>query len=263
MKRYILPACLIPLLALAPMQSTLAADAGKLSLETGLDYNTGTYGGTQSTEIYYVPVTVKYQEAQDWSVKMTVPYLRITGPANVIGLINGTAVAGATTSTGTSTRSGWGDVLVAASHIAYNGGPAGLIVNVTGKIKFGTASAAEGLGTGKNDYAAQTDLYRVTGNHTVFGSIGYRVYGSPPGFQLYNGFYGSLGDSYKFTPETSGGILLNVGQKVILGGSMREDALAFVNHKFDKNWKVQGYFLKGFTNSVPDWGTGATLSYTF
>ena len=27
--------------------------------------------------------------------------------------------------------------------------------------------------------------------------------------------------------------------------------LFFVSHKLEKNWKAQGYVLKGFTNSVP------------
>ncbi len=237
-----------------------AEESGKLTLETGLDYNTGSYGGSQTTDIYYMPFTVKYQGAA-WTLKMTVPYLQITGPASVINLINGTAVTGAPTDR--ATRSGWGDALVSAGHNVYYGGAEGLIVNLTGKVKFGTASADAGLGTGKDDYALQTDVYRVSGAVTTFGSLGYRVYGSPAGFVLQNAFYGTIGKSYKFTPQTSAGVVLSLGQRVIAGGANRAEMLLYANHRFNREWKAQAYVLTGFTTSVPDWGTGVSVGYLF
>jgi hypothetical protein len=174
-----------------------------------------------------------------------------------------TSVVGGTHTTAPRTRSGFGDVIAAATHNAYYGGPSGIVVNLTGKIKFGTASLADGLGTGANDYALQSDLYKVTGSLTTFGTFGYRVYGSPPGYTLSNAFYGSLGGSYKFSPETYGGISYNVGQKVIATGSVHREAMLFVTHKLDKSWKLQGYVLKGFSNSVPDSGLGVSVAYVF
>ena len=261
MKNAILAVSLVGTFSLAPMQAAHADGNGRFSLETGMDYNTGKYGGTQSTDITYVPVTGKYQ-GKEWTLKMTVPYLRISGPANVIA-INGAGLTGTAATNTRSTRSGLGDVIVAATHSIYNGGTAGLMVNLTGKIKFGTASSADGLGTGKNDYSLQADMYKVSGDFTTFGTLGYRVYGSPAAYTLDNAFFGWLGISYKFAHETNGGIMLNGGQKVIATGSSRQEAIFFVNHKFEKNWKAQGYVLKGFTNSVPDWGAGATATYLF
>lgn len=258
MKNAILAASLIALFAIAPIQTAYAEESGKFSLETGMDYNTGKYGGTQSTDILYVPFTGKYQ-GKSWTLKLTIPYLQITGPDNVI---NGVGAAGTATTT-RSTRSGMGDVLAAATHNAYNGGPAGLIVNLTGKVKFGTASSTNGfgLGTGKNDYAFQSDLFQVAGDHTTFGSFGYKVHGSPAGYTLNNVFYGSLGRSYKFDQETNGGMMLNLGQATTATGPSHIEAIFFASHKLDKNLKAQGYVLKGFTNSVPSWGAGATVAF--
>lgn len=258
MKTASLAAGLGALLASLPATSAHAEGAGKFSLETGMDYNTGKYGGTQSTSILYIPVTAKYQE-ESWTLKVTVPYLRITGPGNVV-VINGNAAAGANP---VPTRSGMGDVLVAVTHSMYKGGASGFFANLTGKIKLATADAATGLGTGENDYALQADLYQVAGNATTFGSLGYRVYGSPPGLQLNNALYGSLGVSYGFGPETHGGIMLSAGQHIVATTSSRLEALLFVNHKLSPEWKTQAYVLKGFTNSVPAWGVGATLAYLF
>jgi hypothetical protein len=260
-KESMLAACLIVSSLGALTQPAHAEGAGKFSLETGLDYNTGKYGGTQSTDIWYVPVTGKYQ-GELWTLKLIVPYIQISGPGNVI-MVNGAGLTGAVTANPRPTRSGLGDAIASATRTVYTSPAAGFIANLTGKIKFGTASAADGLGTGQNDYAFQNELYKITGDFTTFGTIGYRVYGSPRGFAFNNVFYGSLGVSYKFSPETSGGLLWNGGERITNAVAARSEALAFVSHKLGDSWKVQGYLLRGFTNSVPDWGAGATVAYVF
>lgn len=248
----------IPMLHPRPV---LADEGGRFSLEAGADYSTGKYGSAQATDILYVPVTGKYQ-GKEWTLKLSVPYLRITGPGNVVA-INGTGVTGVAAATNRPTRSGLGDVVVAATRNLHNGGATGLVVNLTGKVKLATASRSKGLGTGENDYALQSDLFKVMGNQTVFGSLGYRLYGSPSGYSFNNVFYGTLGISRKLGPDLNGGVMFSAGQKITATSSSRQEALLFVNHKMAKNWKAQGYLLKGFTNSVPDWGGGASLSYLF
>ena len=263
MKRTFLAASFIPLFSFAFVPAVHAEGAGKFSLETGMHYNSGTYGGTQSTDILYVPFTGKYQ-GKSWTLELTVPYLQITGPGNVISVINGVGLTGASgTSSTPVTRSGLGDVVASASHNVYNGGASGFFVNLTGKVKFGTASPSKGLGTGKNDYSLQSDIYQVTGKLTTFGTIGYRVYGRPSGYTLNNAFFGWVGGSYKFAPDTDAGMMLELGQKVTPTTSNRTEALLFVSQKLDRHWKAEGYVLKGLTHSVPDWGAGATLAYHF
>lgn len=257
MKNAILATSLILSFAGMTIQSAHAENNGKFSLETGMDYSTGKYGGTQSTDILYVPFTGKYQ-GSEWTLKLTVPYLRITGPSNVL---HGIGATGATTSTTTTTRSGMGDVIMSASHSVYRNLSAGFMANLTGKVKLGTASSDQGLGTGKTDYSLQADLYQVTGKLTTFGTLGYRVYGKPSGYTLNNVFYGDLGSSYKFNQETNGGAMMILSQKVSSTGSPHAEALLFLGHKIQKNWNAQGYVLKGFTNSVPDWGAGVSLAY--
>ena len=43
-------------------QTASAADAGDFSFTTGLDYSSGKYGGTESTDILYIPFIGKYAE---------------------------------------------------------------------------------------------------------------------------------------------------------------------------------------------------------
>ncbi|MFZ5523084.1 MAG: hypothetical protein ACOY9D_03235 [Pseudomonadota bacterium] len=254
MKNAIFATSLIAVFATAPVQTALAEENAKFTLETGMNYNTGKYGGTQSTSILYVPVTGKYQ-GKSWTLKLTVPYLQISGPNNVI---NGVGLTGAASTTST-TRSGLGDVIVAATRKVYNTDSSRLMVYMTGKAKLGTANSAQGLGTGKNDYSFQSEVYQLTGSLTSFGTLGYKVYGKPPGYTLNDVFYGFLGGSYKFDQETNGGMMLSLAQKSTATGSSRMEAIIFASQKLDNSMKVQGYVLKGFTRSVPDWGIGATI----
>lgn len=256
MKNAIFATSLIAIFATAPVQTALAAENGKFTLETGMDYNTGKYGGTQSTSILYVPVTGRYQ-GKTWTLKLTVPYLQISGPNNVI---NGVGLTGVANTTST-TRSGMGDVVVAAGRNVYNKASSGFMINLTGKVKLGTASSAQGMGTGRNDYALQSEVYQLTGSLTSFGTLGYKVYGKPAGYTLNDVFYGSLGGSYKFDQEKTGGMMLSLAQRSTATGSSRTEAIFFASQKFDKNLKAQGYVLKGFTKSVPDWGIGVSVVF--
>jgi hypothetical protein len=252
---------LVSVVVFACAASSMAAYAdepGKFSLGAGVFRTSGTYGGVQSTDIVYVPVTGKYQTGE-WTYKLIVPYLKVTGPGNVL---NGVGLVG-TPSTARSSRSGLGDVIAEATRRVHNGGPSGFMVSLTGKVKFGTADPAMGLGTGKNDYAFQTNVAHLFGHLTAFGSVGYRIYGSPATYTLNNAFYGLFGGSYKFNPQTSGGLMVFMRQPVLVNGFPRREAMLFVNQKVDTRWKLQGYLIKGFANASPDFGAGASLMRAF
>jgi hypothetical protein len=264
MKNILLIHCIIASIIVSPVRVARAEEGKKISLESGMDFNTGRYGGSQSTGIFYVPVTGKYQ-GDTWTLKLTVPYLQITGPGDVISVLNGVGPTASAANGATVTRSGLGDVIATATHNTYVSRSSEFLVKLTGKVKFGTASRANGLGTGENDYAFQSELYRITGRLTTFGTLGFKVYGSPAGtaYRLNNGFFGSLGSSYKFRKDASGGLMLNLGQKITTAGSPHVEAIFFAGNKLDNDWKVRGYVLKGMTKSVPSWGAGATVAYLF
>ena len=251
----------IAVLGAVSSQAALAADAGNASLTTGFDYSSGKYGTNDTTDILYIPLTGTY-ETGPWTLKLTVPYISITGAGNVnkdIGRYKSTA----TTATRT-TESGLGDVVGAATYNVFAGtGTNPWLVDLTGKVKFGTADEVKGLGTGENDYAVQTDVYKIIDKFTVFGTLGYKVLGSPAGITLDNVFYGSLGGGYKFTQQTSGGLILDMRQKASPTGSEQRELTAYVSHKINKSWKSQGYIVKGFADGSPDWGAGAMVTYGF
>jgi hypothetical protein len=247
------------LLSAASLPAGAAQDT--FTLTAGFDYSSGKYGDTEKTDILYIPFTGKYETGR-WLLKLTVPYIRITGPGNVVRDIGVIRPAGATVPR--TTESGLGDVVAAATYNVYaQTGHNPLLVDLTGKIKFGTADDTKGLGTGKNDYALQVDLYKTIDNFTPFATVGYKWLGSPAGTSLNNVAYGSLGGSYKLSPKNSAGLIFDFRQKASAAGAPQRELTAFVTHRIDKDWKAQGYVVKGFSDGSPDWGLGALASYAF
>ena len=58
--------------------------ANSFSISAGFDFTSGKYGGSSTTDIWYVPFTGRY-DYKDLSFRITVPYLDLTGPGNILG----------------------------------------------------------------------------------------------------------------------------------------------------------------------------------
>jgi hypothetical protein len=250
---------LIPAFSLLAVLSSAMAD-DRLSLTTGFDYSTGKYGGTKSVDILYIPVTATYEEDK-LTLKLTVPYIRVTGAG--AGVIPGLGRTGPASNgrTPTTTSSGLGDVIASAGYQIYNVNA--LRLDLVGKVKLGTADPNKGLGTGKNDYSAEVDGYYVVRKTTFFATAGYKIVGVPAGITLNNVAYGEIGASQKLDDINSVGGMLDVAQSPSPVGAGPETVTAFITHKLSDTTKVQPYVLRGLSNGSPDFGFGAMITGTF
>lgn len=234
------------------------ADNG-LSFSTGIDYSTGKYGDTESTDTLFMPFGIKY-ETDDWTFRATIPYVESTGPSSV----SGSGADRITLNNGQSTRrkeAGLGDIVLTGSWSALQQGP--WLVELAAKVKLATADETKGLGTGENDFSVQTEVYRTLASHTLFGTLGYKKMGDPDGIDLKDPFYGSLGWSFRATQSSALGLSYDYRQKVQESGSPIREVTGFVTHKLDPQWKLQGYLVSGFSNASPDIGGGVFVFYTY
>jgi len=78
---------------LLTVSDTHATEKGSIDLAVAYDYSEGNYGGTSETRIHYFPFSLTYK-AFPWKYKITVPYINISGPGNVIGGADGGIVIG-------------------------------------------------------------------------------------------------------------------------------------------------------------------------
>lgn len=239
-----------------------AAAGGSLELAVGGEFTSGKYGGAEKTEIWYVPVTGKYGTGP-WLLKLTVPYLRITGPGNIVGGNggNGGMVPLPTVQNAPiRTASGPGDVVAGVSYAWYENWVSGVLLDLTGKIKFGTADKEQGLGTGEDDYSFQGDISKRHGDWTVFAGMGWKEMGNPPEITFKNHWFGSLGASYRVSSPTMAGMVYDHREAVVDGGARVSEITAFLSQKVSPGSKIQAYVLRGFSGASPDWGAGMALS---
>ena len=240
--------------------AALAAD-GVTTYGVGAEHSSGKYGGTQTTDILYVPFFGKH-ETGPWAFRLTVPFIRITGPGNVVG-----AGADRVTLPGGSatrrTKSGLGDIGGSAFYNVVKERNASFGLDLGAKVKLGTADKDKGLGTGATAYAVQADLFKPFGALTTFGSLGYRHYGNFPGLDERNVFYESIGGSYRVSSETSAGLAYDYRPRITVGGSPISEATAFVPQRLSRDLKMQLYAVKGFSDGSPDFGLGVVFSYRY
>lgn len=272
-------AILIPALALGVCGApAYAADAGHATLTAGFDYSSGSYGTPFNTDIWDVPLGVGY-EADRWSVKLTMPWVNISGAGDVIPGIGrvkngnpnvrgrghgngGTTPVPPTTET-TGSASGLGDIVAQATYGLVRDDADNFGLDLTGKVKFGTASADKGLGTGQNDYGVNLDAYKGIGAWTVFGGAGWMKYGSSQYIVLHNGWNANFGAGYKLDNSNDIGAYFYFRQKIADTGYAQRELTGYWNHRFGSAWRLQAYVLGGFSDGSPDWGAGASLRYAF
>jgi len=260
----------------APVAHAATTDSGRFSLSAGADYSSGKYGTDTTTDIWSVPVAAAYQTDR-WTFKLTVPYINISGAGNVIpgvGKVNngnpkgrgrgnggGTTPAPGTAASGSA--SGLGDITASAGYELFGSADRTFGLDLTGKVKFGTADENKGLGTGKNDYGLSLDTYKVSGGWTAFGGVGWMKYGSSQYIQLKNGFNANIGADYKLGASDNIGAYYYYRERIADSGAAQSELTGYWNHKFNDSLRVQAYALAGFADGSPDYGVGASLKYSF
>jgi len=267
----------------APAAHAATSDSDQFSVSTGANYSSGKYGTDTTTDIWSVPVTAEYQ-ADRWTFKLTVPYINISGPGNVIpgvgkvknnnplcrgvghvvgNVINacGGSPTGTTTTSGSA--SGLGDITASAGYELLASEDRTFGLDLTGKVKFATADENQGLGTGKNDYGLSLDTYKASGAWTAFGGAGWMKYGSSQYIKLKNGFNANIGADYKLGASDNIGAYYYYRERIADTGAAQSEIAAYWNHKFNDSLRVQAYALAGFADGSPDYGAGASLKYSY
>jgi len=239
-------------------KTTTTTTASTSSISLSGFYLTGKYGRSQSTDIYYFPLTFRTYSGR-WGFSVSLPYLRKTGPANVLPNI-GSVGTGSNVRT---TYSGMGDVRLGASYRIWDDPSHGLALTLGAKVKLGTASYTQGLGTGKNDYAMQAGLSKSTGPWYLAVVGGYRKQGSPAGLKLKNVGYGEFDVIYRLDEANNIGVSTFYTQASLANSTDRLMSVVYFGHHITHAWSGTFYLMKGYTRSSPDVGAGVTIRYGF
>jgi hypothetical protein len=234
-----------------PAVEATAADGFEVSV--GAEFSSGEYGGDQTVEEWYVPLTGWYR-ADRYSLQVTVPYLRVDAPEGTI--IEGPGGQPIPGDGPNVTESGLGDVVLGLTlHDVWTAMDDSLALDVGSRVKLGTADEDKGLGTGKTDVTLQADLIRFLPGFTAIGSAGYVLRGDPDDFDLDDGFLASLGGVFRASPVVRVGAFIEYRQASY---EFNDDVVELIG---SLGWKMGGWrmFLSanaGLSDSAPDWGVG-------
>jgi hypothetical protein len=224
---------------------------------TGAHYSTGSYGGDVDTDMLYVPATIRAQ-GEHLKFDLTVPYLRLTGPGNVVGG-GGPIVIGPSPGTRT-THSGLGDVTASASYMLPRLGTAGPFLEPKVRVKL--ATAGEGLGTDKPDFAAQVTAYQLAGARlTLIGMLGYQQLGDPTGIELEDGLIGQLGFNLKAGAKGDLGLLYDYHDRSFVGVDNQQSLTPYLSWRNSDRLGMTLYGVFGLTDASPDYAAGLQITY--
>lgn len=247
--------------ALAALSMTARADSG-LELNVGTEFSSGTYGKTEATDTWYTPVVVRYR-SDGMSLGLTLPYIRTTGPAAVVGSLGNQLLVNSRAGMVNQTVSGPGDIEASGTYLLHDGSANGWFVEAVGKLKFPTGDAAKGLGTGSRDYALEGQFAHCGSLLTTFGNLGWRHMGNAEGIVFTNSWSTVLGAGHDFSESVQLGAAWSFRQPVVDGGAPVREAMVYLTLAVAPKNTLQAYLLKGYSDSAPDRGMGITWNGRF
>lgn len=241
------------------------------TLSFGGYYSRGDYGAESDSYVTYLPLTWEHSRSP-WRFNVTVPWLKISGPGNVLVNTGGVSrperpdVPDATEPARVR-DSGPGDIVLMATWEAPAWSVDGPFVDLGVEVKLPTADETRGLGTGATDTGVQVDLYQEFGNATTFATLGHRWRGASEWFEgLRDTWWLSLGFSRPWmqdigTGEWSWGVIYDYREAASSFSVETHEVLPYLTWSPDQRWTVMSYVATGFTRDSADQAIGLQLSW--
>ena len=245
---------LTPVLLLGPVMEAESQERWQqTSVSTGFDLSSGRYGRDEATSVLFIPTTLTVEDG-NWIARMTIPWLRVDGPALVID-----GVGDVGDREGVS--EGIGDVTFSASYGLEALYDTGWFIDLTARFKAPSASFDKGLGTGEPDFSGQIDVATEWGDLVPFATIGYSFVGNPEGFDLRDRIYASFGAQMEVVSDVTLGAAFDFREASNRDVSNQKELLAYVNWRWTDAWAINIYGTAGFTDNSADAGGGIQLSW--
>lgn len=257
-------------------------------------YTSGNYGTNSTSNFLYVPFSVR-RLFRDGDVTLIVPYVQVTSDGKVV-LLSGTpnrvdnrgrgssgsgsggSGSGGSGSGGSdddseltgqtagsrATRGGLGDIVLRGRYFLVDERDWLPMIAMTGRIKFGTASASQGLGTGKTDEGAGLEFSKaLTDNLLAFVDTGYTIIGRAADLNLRNQWNYDIGLGYYLTNALLVSAYYEEFRSIVSGLQNPRDLLLAMNLKSSDLLRFNASTQIGLSNGAPDYGMTAGLSLRF
>ena len=227
-------------------------------------YEQGDYGAHGTTEIFAVPLTLRYL-GETWDVSATFSYLHVESPGNVT-FVAGQPVPVEGAAGRRRVDAGFGDIVLKGRYyLVEDSGELASLPSITPvlRLKLPTAESPE-LGTGEPDFGFGVEFDKTFGrSFIVFGDVTYTIIGEPSGQDFRNRPGASIGAGYRVSNVVTVSALLDWRGAISERQSDPVDLMGFVSFKVTPTFTASPYLSVGLTNGSSDVGVGVELSYKF
>lgn len=250
----------------------------KLSITSGAHFLRGDYDNDVRTEMRYYPLTLKYRHGP-WRYALTLAYLDIEGPRNLVAGVRGAINADPLTSQAQAKRSesGIADILAKVSYTQSFASQQPLWGTAQLKLKHPAGDEKKGLSTGETDYSAQYEIMTLHGKWAPFATLGYKRRGDlhytsfdqRDGISrqittnLQDGFYGSIGFTHLTGKTLSWGGFWDAREAANSENENPQEIILYGQYKAEKHWKLSAYAGAGLNDNSSDLLSGIQLTYEF
>jgi len=274
--------------------NTAYADT-RVQASSGLQYSDGKYGETTSTSALVVPFSIRATFGS-WSIRASVPYVMVDGPADVSEIIDdssgrgtssGSGSSGSGSGSGTSGRdgsgsgsggsgggddddpvdlvtadrseSGIGDASIALTYSLDSIGDSPAYVDFTGRVRLPTGSEEDGLGVGATDYVALSEIGWDGEAGGAFVSAGRRFLGAVDDIERVDGWQASVGGWINVSDSAVVGAYYDWRNSSVRDGEDPSSVEAYVSWRLNDAWKVEVNGGVGLSDASADYTAGLTL----
>jgi hypothetical protein len=252
-------ALMLMVCAAAGMSANAAEPEWTWNAKIGYDRNDGKYGTPLNSHDTSTTLTLGL-DSDTYGFDLVLPYVAQTGPGRRIALAGRRVVVLVQPG---RTAMGMGDVTLGATRYLLNEEASGFDLDVGGTIKFGTASASKGLGTGKSDYAIQTSIGKSAGPVSFTTTAGYTFVGKEADQGYKNSAFATFDAYWKWNSTFGVGATYSYGGPGSEGSSSSRDVTLYASYRFTKQHKIELSYTEGHSPQSPDRGVSATFSCNF
>jgi len=162
------------------------------------------------------------------------------------------------------TTSGIGDIIIRGRYYVLEERDYLPLVALTGRLKIPTASASQGLGTGKMDEGVGAEVSKLLGaKWLTFLDGGFNVIGRPEGLELRNQWWYDVGAGYYWTKNLLTSVYFEEYRSLVSGRQNIRDFYFAGNYKASDAWRYNAGVTVGVSNGAPDYAFTLGTSYRF
>lgn len=261
-------------------------------------YSSGNFGTSTTSDFFYGPWSIR-RYFRDGDVSLVVPFVALSTDGRAT-LVDGKPIrvedGGGNSSSGSGsnddcpgksgnnsgqgggkkscltgraegqkvTTIGLGDIILRGRYYIFEEQKYLPLVALTARMKFPTANASQGLGTGAFDHGYGVEISKLIGEKWLaFLDGGYNFIGDPDGLELQNQYWYDIGTGYYITRDLMASVYFEEYRALVPGLVNIRDFFFAMNYKASAAWRFNGGVAVGVSNGAPDYIFSVGTSYRF